>query len=627
MHIAAFILAVSLANASRTAETQPSSQPATDSAPASQPTLTPAALRSGYRNNDQTVTALQELAAAGGPNCKLTSLARTAGGRDLWALQLASGDGPPPEKRLGLLIVAGIDAELPASSETALRVAEALVRAQKDGSPAGALLRERVVYVVPRACPDGVEAFFRTPVENSTADLLPVDDDRDGRADEDGPDDLNGDGWISVLRAPDPQGSWMPDPDEPRLLRKADPAKGERGIYRLLFEGIDNDGDGVINEDGPGGVDFDRNWPHLYEPGTVAGGVHQLSAPETRALADFVLEHPNIAAAIVFGRNDNLVKPPEEKDRDSTGQAFRGLHPDDLAVYKHVSEKYKALNEKNTVPGCRPDGALYAWLYSQQGIPTFALRLGRTDTSAGEAVPAEAAPESADKAGDQPGTTPPPVERPRRGRRRAPPAAAPTEAPTSDRLVAAIESNDANKRWLAYCDEPANQNGFRDWTDVTHPEFGRAQVGGFVPGFKDTPPTEELDGIVARQVEFIAWLSEQLPAPAFGPARVRDAGGGLWEIELHVRNGGGLPTHLAIARQIQTPPIMVRPALPADRIVGGPPGVRVGDLPGGGKAVSLRWLVRGKPGERVTFRGTHRVYGEFSTDVTLAESSPAQEKP
>ena len=75
---------------------------------------------------------------------------------------------------------------------------------------------------------------------------------------------------------------------------------GERGQYTLLgSEGIDNDNDGLINEDGRGGYDMNRNWAFDWQPSYVQHGAkdYPFSQPETRAVAQFVLQHPNIAAA------------------------------------------------------------------------------------------------------------------------------------------------------------------------------------------------------------------------------------------------------------------------------------------------------------------------------------------
>ena len=63
-------------------------------------------------------------------------------------------------------------------------------------------------------------------------------------------------------------------------------------------EGLDNDGDGQVNEDSPGGYDMNRNWAWDWQPNYIQFGAQEypFSLPETRAIAAFVTEHPNIAA-------------------------------------------------------------------------------------------------------------------------------------------------------------------------------------------------------------------------------------------------------------------------------------------------------------------------------------------
>ena len=58
---------------------------------------------------------------------------------------------------------------------------------------------------------------------------------------------------------------------------------GTKGDYVILgFEGLDNDGDGQVNEDGPGGYDMNRNWPADWQPSYVQNGVDGLSVPAAR---------------------------------------------------------------------------------------------------------------------------------------------------------------------------------------------------------------------------------------------------------------------------------------------------------------------------------------------------------
>ena len=93
----------------------------------------------------------------------------------------------------------------------------------------------------------------------------------------------------------------------------ADASKGEAGQYAVYWEGIDSDGDGFINEDGPGGVDLNRNFQHAYPYWERDAGLHMVSEPESRALLDFVIANRNIGAILTFGHTDNLVTPPDSR--------------------------------------------------------------------------------------------------------------------------------------------------------------------------------------------------------------------------------------------------------------------------------------------------------------------------
>ena len=55
--------------------------------------------------------------------------------------------------------------------------------------------------------------------------------------------------------------------DDPRILERVRARRRRRATGLLRgSEGIDNDGDGRINEDGPGGYDMNRNWPSDWQP-------------------------------------------------------------------------------------------------------------------------------------------------------------------------------------------------------------------------------------------------------------------------------------------------------------------------------------------------------------------------
>ena len=176
---------------------------------------------------------------------------------------------------------------------------------------------------MPRVNADGAEQMFAPVKTLRRTNSTPFDADNDGRTDEDGPEDLNKDGFVTVMRVKDPKGPYMVSPDDARLMKRADPAKGEAGGWALYIEGIDNDGDGFYNEDGPGGVDINRNFMHQYPYFTPDAGRYMVSETETRALLDYVLKHRNIAAILTFGESDNLVTAGGRSARISRAEPRR----------------------------------------------------------------------------------------------------------------------------------------------------------------------------------------------------------------------------------------------------------------------------------------------------------------
>ncbi|TWT45167.1 Zinc carboxypeptidase [Phycisphaerae bacterium RAS1] len=613
----------------------------------------------GYRKYAEQVAALKAAATQAGPAAKLIKLSDTAQKREVWALALAAPAATEPDHRPAILIVGGIDADSPTGTEAAFRVAAKLIDSltkEPDG-PAARSLACRTVYIVPCVDPDGYDAMFETPAQERRANGRPLDEDRDGRTDEDGPNDLNADGRISVMRVRDPAGEWIADPDEPRLMKKADRAKGQKGEFKLLVEGIDDDGDGQINEDGPGGVDCDRNWPHLFEAGTAECGLHPLSEPQTRALADFVLAHRNIVLACVYGRNDNIVQVAKAGDKQPDGKPYRDMHPDDKPLFDTLSEKFKKTSRLGSSFGGKPEGAFYSWLYAQQGVFTLAITPWITPeppasqpASGPASAPAGDGPGGAkkpDDAGPSPGGGPsspgpgggPPGRGARGGRGRGagmfpggPPGGAPSsEAAAKDTaaretgVAATVECSDSNKKWLGYNDRTPDKKGFIAWTAVDHPEFGKVEIGGFAPYFKTAAPAADLTAIADQQFAALLELSDLLPAPAFLPAVVKDHGAGVWEVRLRLTNAGFLPTHSAMALHAQQPGWVIRPQLPSERIIGGRRMERVENIPGSGGLAEVRWLIRGAPDEKVAFTAYNRVHGELPTEVVLKMTPPTTE--
>jgi len=272
-----------------------------------------------YHNYAEMSVIAQGLAKTAPGLVKLTSIGKTLEKRDLWVLEIANPTGVPVGERPGLLIAANFEGDHLFGSELALFTADYLVK-NASKPEVKARLDNSVVYIIPRMNPDGAEFMWAPLKWARRTNATPFDDDNDGRMDEDGPDDLNGDGLITVMRVADPNGPYITDSEDKRLLKKADPKKGEKGEYSLYLEGIDNDGDGFINEDPPGGVNINRNFMHEYPYYKPESGRYMVSETETKALLAWMTTHRNVAAILTFGENDNLISAPNAGGRLSSAR-------------------------------------------------------------------------------------------------------------------------------------------------------------------------------------------------------------------------------------------------------------------------------------------------------------------
>ena len=182
----------------------------------------------------------------------------------------------------------------------------------------------KTFYIVPTVNPDGRAHWFGAPntTHSSRSGKTPRDDDRDGQADEDGFDDLDGDGQITQMRRRNPNGKWRTSPEDPRLLVPV--KEGEKGEFDLLGdEGIDNDGDGLINEDPPGGYDQNRNFPADWQPDYIQFGA-----------GDFPLEWPGDAGRGGLPARDHPNVAGVQAFHNAAGMILRGPgHPDRLAQH------------------------------------------------------------------------------------------------------------------------------------------------------------------------------------------------------------------------------------------------------------------------------------------------------
>ncbi|HWP36907.1 MAG TPA: M14 family metallopeptidase [Gemmatimonadales bacterium] len=230
-------------------------------------------------------------------------------GRDLVLLSVTNVRTGPMEEKPAFMIVAAFDGGETFTTDLVLFFLNHLLTRYGADPNVTELLDTRGFYILPNANPDAGEQLYQKPTPGPKAGpfmgvsrnawLVPYDDDGDGTADEDPPEDLNGDGLILQMRVPDPAGHYVTDERDPRLLRTRKP--WESGQWTLFAtEGVDSDGDGAVNEDWYGGYDTNRNMPSNWDPYYINEEVapYPLFVPESKNMADLLLAKPNVYALL-----------------------------------------------------------------------------------------------------------------------------------------------------------------------------------------------------------------------------------------------------------------------------------------------------------------------------------------
>lgn len=537
----------------------------------------------GYANYEQLTRRVQELAQA--DLVTASSLGETATGRSLHLLTLAAGGAKAADQRPAVLIVGDVAGGRVIGSELALRIVAQLVQQAEKDPAVKSLLKTTTFYVIPRPSPDAAERCFTEPGRVRVGNSRATDDDRDGERGEDPPDDLNGDGVITQMRVRDASGEWFPHPDDPRVMIQADPLKNERGQYRLLTEGRDDDQDESFNEDGSDGVELNRNFPFNYPYFKPAAGEHAASEPETRAIADFCYDHANIAVVFTFTPEDNLLnswKPSQDKGRIKTG-----LSGKDAPYYNLIAERYRdTLKQKGAPASPSGEGSFSEWAY---------LHYGRWSLAARAWWPPEAKPAKGANGEEE--------EKKESGEKRG-----------ADQIKLL--------RWL----EQRERSAVIPWQGVEHPDFpGKTvEVGGVKPYYAEHPPARELDSLAEKHRQFLAGLPELFPRLSIHQSEATSLGGNLWRLEVTVLNDGYLPTMSDLGRvSEQVHAVQAAVELPAgSRLLKGSSRTQLGTIRGAGGTEKVQWLFQlpaGSSVKELPLRIWAPSIGEVKTVVPLKD--------
>ncbi len=499
----------------------------------------------------------RRLAEAHPDYVKLGSIGKSHGGKELWILTVTDFRTGDADRKPAYYIDGNIHSNEVQGSEFALYTAWYLAEMAGRVPAIDSLLRERTLYIVPTINPDARDHYLHEPNTASSprTGLVPRDNDGDGLVDEDGYDDLNGDGHITQMRRRNPNGRFIESPVDPRILIPA-PAD-QKGEWEILgLEGIDNDGDGLVNEDAIGGYDPNRNWPWRWMPQYVQGGsdYYPGSLPETRAVMEFVHSRPNIAAAQSFHNSGGMILRgpgvPQDEYRPADVRVFDALG----RVGEEILPGYRYMTvwkDLYTVWGGELD-----WFYGARGIITFSNELWSSFLY-------------------------------------------------FDKQPERSEYDNVNAKFdrLLLMGE-----GFVPWTKVQHPQYGEVEVGGMKKSFGRATPGFLMRAEAHRNMAFTVYQMSQMPQVSVDSIMTRTLPGGLTEVTAIVGNHKLIPTHTQqdlenritrpdwvtlegvdpIAAFIVTNPLQGH-AVEQKR---NPRRILVDNIPGMG-TVTVRWIVRG----------------------------------
>ncbi|MCK4944310.1 MAG: hypothetical protein KAS65_12080, partial [Candidatus Aminicenantes bacterium] len=214
-----------------------------------------------YHTPDELNQSLKKLANLFPRITKLHKIAISPGGRKVMLLEIGPEVKNKRKKNPAILVVANMSGTVPISSEGAMKTIQIVLDKEESRS-------DKTWYIFPVGNPDALNRYFSKPLAMNSRNSHPHNDDMDDQLDEDGTEDLDGNGIISMMRVKSPEGKWIPIPGEPRMMKKADWSKGEKGLYKVYVEGIDNDGDGIGDTPYPipGGDNEDR-YPFMVPNG------------------------------------------------------------------------------------------------------------------------------------------------------------------------------------------------------------------------------------------------------------------------------------------------------------------------------------------------------------------------
>jgi len=552
-----------------------------------------------YYTLDEVYAALKELNTAYPELTTLEVAGKSEEGRPLYAMTVNNPKTGPPLDKPGVYVDGNMHGNELQGGDISLYLLDYLLGHYGKNEEITRLVDRTSFYVVPVVNVDGRYHFF---ADANTSDSnrglrIPTDDDHDGLVDEDPPDDLDGDGNICLMRIKDPFGRLKADPEDARLMVPVKP--GEAGQWTMLGEeGIDNDGDGRINEDGEGYVDANRNWGFDWAPPYVqsGSGEYPFSGTGIRGLAEWIAAKTNISIGWSFHNMGGMIlRGPSRKGL--------GEYPrQDIAVYDYLGKQAERI-----IPGYRyliswkdlytTYGDSIEWLSASLGVYAYCAEVFQMQSEVFLG----------------------PSEKRESG------------SPAEEGMMEMLSGGITDRERIKFNDNLAQGELFKPWHAFKHPTYGDIEIGGWVKMSSRLSAPFMIRDLVHRNAMNVIFSAKHVPEVKLEVTEVKEVGKNLFRVRTRLANSKAVPTMSYLAQKNNLyPKDLLMVGGPAAKVVAGGlltdpyrnqvdykkyrPDVQFLVVPGFGK-VEHQFLVEGKG--KVTVKYESRHAGKLTETVAL----------
>lgn len=428
----------------------------------------------------------------------LVKLGETAKKNTIWAVEITKDK---QQKKPALFIVAGMETNQIAGVNASLKIIEFFKNNVGLDSIAN-LLKNNNIYIVPIANPDAFERWTTKPILETNQNSLKINNDRDFLFDEDDFEDLNNDGYITLMRVEDSTGNFVCHNEDPRIMVQN--PKGKLGKYKIFTEGIDNDKDELWNEDAKMGLDPNKSFPVDFEWFGNTTGEYPMQAVEAKLLANYLFDRPEIFAVLCFNSENNLTEPYEFNRNAVTEPLINGWLENDAAVNKKISDIYKKHISNSEKSVGYSSGCFSKWVYLHTGRWSFSTPTCWVNKY---------------KKGDSTITD-------------------------SLKIKVLKDVDNADLNFLYWAESVGMKDVFVDWKTYFHSDFPgkKVEIGGFVPyskqRFHDSVLTKSSD----LHIKFIYSLVKTRAELQFCNTIVDKLDNGIFRLTTTLINVGDLPT-------------------------------------------------------------------------------------